>query len=221
MKKTITLGVVIIGSIIIKAQRPQIAINDRLLVQLQKNQTARVQSEKSFFRSYEKQKELYDKAVKKVAQVVVIQEYIYNHLYNVNSVFYQSKKLKYIYKDITTIINDVQKIIQLSAKYPQYQVFFTKRYEQIIARALEIREFIQNKILKVDRSVLMDGYERDELISEASMKVRSLRVITYYTRSLLERVKNKPYLMHIPKFASYVDLDKMIISDIIRSYKRL
>ena len=67
----------------LKAQ--QIAINDRLLVQLTTNHGVRMASEQAFLDSYEKQKKMYDDIKNKTAQVIAIQEYIYQQLKNVNS----------------------------------------------------------------------------------------------------------------------------------------
>lgn len=80
----------------LKAQ--QIAINDRLLVQLTTNHGVRMASEQAFLDSYEKQKEMYDDIKNKTAQVIAIQEYIYQQLKNVNSALSQSKKLVYFYQ---------------------------------------------------------------------------------------------------------------------------
>ena len=63
----------------------QIAFNDRLLLQLTTNHGVRMASEQAFLDSYEKQKEMYDDIKNKTAQVIAIQEYIYQQLKNVNS----------------------------------------------------------------------------------------------------------------------------------------
>lgn len=218
MKKTL-LFFIAISTTALKSQ--QIVFNDRLLAQLQKNQLVRLASEKGFFKSYEKQKELYNKATKKVAQVVAIQEYIYDKLYNVNSLFRQGKKVKYIYDDIKIISENTSKILQLSTKLPQYQPFLIKEYESIIKESLNLKTFIQDNVLKKDHKSLMDPYDRDELLDEIAIKVYTIRGYTYYIISYLEWAKDTPYLMHIPEIKGYVDLDRMIVSDIIRQYKYL
>jgi hypothetical protein len=62
------------------------------------NHGVRMGSEQAFLNSYEKQKQLYDDIKNKTAQVIAIQEYIYQQLKNVNSALTQSKKLIYLYQ---------------------------------------------------------------------------------------------------------------------------
>ena len=90
MKKILTFGIIALSSIFVKSQ--QIVINDKLLSQITLNHGVRLASEQAFLDSYEKQKELYDDINNKTTQVIAIQEYIYQHLQNVNSALTQSKK---------------------------------------------------------------------------------------------------------------------------------
>jgi hypothetical protein len=73
-------------------------INDKLLSQITVNHGVRLASEQAFLDSYKKQKELYEDIKNKTAQVIAIQEYIYQQLKNVNSALTQSKKLMYLYQ---------------------------------------------------------------------------------------------------------------------------
>ena len=76
----IILGIVMYSGTFIHSQ--QIVINDKLLMQLTKDHAVRMTSEQSFLNSYEKQNELYDDIKNKTAQVIAIQEYIYQQLKN-------------------------------------------------------------------------------------------------------------------------------------------
>jgi hypothetical protein len=97
MKALIVLiAFVFAGLIPIKSQ--QVVINEKLLAQLTKNQAVRLSSDKLFFNSYEKQKQLYDDIKGKITQVVAIQEYIYNKLTNVNMAIKQGKQMQYLYQ---------------------------------------------------------------------------------------------------------------------------
>lgn len=55
-------------------------INDKLLSQITINHGVRLGSEQVFLDSYEKQNELYNEIKNKTAQVIAIQEYIYQQL---------------------------------------------------------------------------------------------------------------------------------------------
>lgn len=218
MKKKISLVLLFTCSLIFSQK---VVINDRLLIQLQKNQLARVTSEKNFMSSYSKQKAFYEDAQKKVAKVLAIQEYIYTQLHNVNSLFNQGAKVKYIYEDLKIIGENSHKILQLSIKLPQYQVFILREYEDIIARSITLKKFIEENILKKHKDVLMDAYERDEILEELRIQVYTLRGYTYYILGYLENAKKTPYLLHFNEIGGYINLDKMIVSEIIRGIKDL
>ncbi len=68
------------------------------LRKLRKIMCVRLASEQAFLNSDERQKQLYDEIKDKTAQVIAIQEYIYQQLKNVNSALTQSKKLIYLYQ---------------------------------------------------------------------------------------------------------------------------
>ena len=101
-------------------------INEKLLSQITVNHGVRLASEQAFLDSYEKQKKLYDEINNKTAQVIAIQEYIYQQLKNVNSALTQSKKLIYLYQYLGKIVNNSHKMLDLSAQHPEYAVLVSK-----------------------------------------------------------------------------------------------
>ena len=96
MRKVFIGGILFFSVGLVNGQ--QIVINDKLLVQMTTNHGVRLGSEQAFLNSYEKQKELYDDIKNKTAQVIAIQEYIYQQLKNVNSALKKKKKLIYMYQ---------------------------------------------------------------------------------------------------------------------------
>ena len=97
----------------------QIVINDKLLIQMTVNHGVRIGSEQAFLSSYEKQKALYDDIKNKTAQVIAIQEYIYQQLKNVNSALTQSKKLLYLYQYLGKVASNSNKMLDLSPQHQQ------------------------------------------------------------------------------------------------------
>lgn len=193
----------------------EVVYNDRLLAQISKNQGVRVASEKSFLSSYSKQKALYDKGKKKVAQIMAIHEYIYSQLNNVNSLFKQGKKVKYIWEEFNAVMKNAKAILHYSSKYPQYNVFLMKAYKEIWVRLLKIRNYVENEALKESNDYIMDASDRDMLLDRIYQEVLNLRVATYGIVMYFENAKKVPYLLHIPELRAYVNMDKMIVEDII------
>jgi hypothetical protein len=144
----------------------QIAFNDRLLLQLTTNHGVRMASEQAFLDSYEKQKEMYDDIKNKTAQVIAIQEYIYQQLKNVNSALSQSKKLMYLYQYMGKIATNSNKMLDLSAQHPEYAVLVSKYYVEIGKQAVKLKQEVMQDILNEDKDFLIDAMDREMLIEK-------------------------------------------------------
>lgn len=199
----------------------QVVINEKLLFQLSKNQTVRLASNKSFFKSYERQKELYDDINKKLTQVITIQDFIYDRLTRVNQTILQGKQLKYLYKYLGEVGQHSQKLLQLTAKNPQYAILLTEHYQAIVKEALLIQKELKEEILKEDKSVLMDAYDREHLISRIFDRVRILHGNVMFINLMLERARDTPYLYQVPYLRDYINTDKSVVEDIMRKYQYL
>ena len=201
----------------LKAQ--QIAINDRLLVQLTTNQGVRMASEQAFLDSYEKQKEMYDDIKNKTAQVIAIQEYIYQQLKNVNSALSQSKKLVYFYQYMGKIATNSNKMLDLSAQHPEYAVLVSKYYVEIGKQAVKLKQEVMQDILNEDKDFLIDAMDREMLIEKVFNRVRNINGNILYIILRLENAKKIPYLYQVPVLRNYVNIDKAIVGEIIQKYR--
>ena len=201
----------------LKAQ--QIAINDRLLVQLTTNHGVRMASEQAFLDSYEKQKEMYDDIKNKTAQVIAIQEYIYQQLKNVNSALSQSKKLVYFYQYMGKIATNSNKMLDLSAQHPEYAVLVSKYYVEIGKQAVKLKQEVMQDILNEDKDFLIDAMDREMLIEKVFNRVRNINGNILYIILRLENAKKIPYLYQVPVLRNYVNIDKAIVGEIIQKYR--
>lgn len=204
------------GIIIVKSQ--QVVINEKLLTQLTKNQTVRLESDKLFFNSYEKQNKLYDDIKTKITQVVAIQEYIYEKLTNVNMAIKQGKQLQYLYQYLGDITKNSAEMLSLSAKNPQYAVLLSNYYITIGNEALKLKKEVTEEILKESNDFLMDPYDREILLRKIFDRVRLINGTILYINLVLKNAKQTPYIYQIPGLNNYVNIDKMIIKDIISKY---
>ncbi|HFK5512599.1 TPA: hypothetical protein ACGZ9U_003544 [Elizabethkingia anophelis] len=204
------------GIISVKSQ--QVVINEKLLAQLTKNQAVRISSDKLFFNSYEKQKQLYDDIKNKITQVVAIQEYIYNKLTNVNMAIKQGKQLQYLYQYLGEIAVNAREMLSLSYKQGQYAIFLTNYYGQIVIDIVNLEKEVKEEILREDNDFLMDPYDREILLRKILDKVRSINGTILYINLVLKNAKNTPYIFQIPGLNNYVNLDKIIIKEIISKY---
>ena len=215
--KQITFLIIVFLGITVKSQ--QIVINDKLLAQITKNHAVRLASEQTFLDSYEKQKQLYVDVKNKTAQVIAIQEYIYQQLKNVNSALTQSKKLIYLYQYLGKIVANSNKMLDLSAQHPEYSVLISKYYIEIGKQTMKLQQEVTQDILNEDKDFLMDAMDREMLIEKIFTRVRNINGNILYIILRLQNAKKIPYLYQIPVLRNYINIDKAIVGDIITKYK--
>jgi len=217
MKTILTFGILTFFGISVSSQ--QIVINDKLLTQITKDHAVRMASEQAFLDSYEKQKELYDDIKQKTAQVVAIQEYIYQNLKNVNYALTQSKKLIYLYQYLGKITTNSDKMLALSSQHPEYAVLVSKYYVEIGNQVLKLRQEVTQDILNENKDFLMDASDREMLIEKVFTRVRNINGNILYIILRLENAKKIPYLYQVPVLRNYINIDRAIVGDIITKYK--
>lgn len=196
-------------------------INDKLLLQLTTNHGVRLASEQTFLNSYEKQKKLYDEINTKTTQVIAIQEYIYQQLKNVNSALTQSKKLMYLYNYLGKIVNNSNRMLDLTVQHPEYSVLITKYYTAIGVQTLKLQQEVTQDVLNEDKDFLMDASDREMLLEKIFTRVRNINGNILYIILRLENAKKIPYLYQVPVLKNYINVDKAIVGDIIQKYKHL
>ncbi|KFF76041.1 hypothetical protein HX13_01475 [Chryseobacterium sp. P1-3] len=210
------LGILAFSSTMVRSQ--QIVINDKLLSQLTVNHGVRLGSEQVFLDSYEKQNELYNEIKNKTAQVIVIQEYIYQQLKNVNSALTQSKKLIYLYQYLGKIGNNSNKMLDLSIQHPEYAVLVSKYYSAIGEQLLKLKQEVSADILNENKDFLMDAMDREMLLEKVFTRVRNINGNILYIILRLENAKKIPYLYQVPVLRNYINVDRAIVGDIIQKY---
>ncbi|WP_210150715.1 hypothetical protein [Chryseobacterium scophthalmum] len=196
-----------------------VVINEQLLAQITKNQAVRLASNEAFLNSYEKQKEMYDDVNRKIAQVIAIQQFIYDKLVNVNMAIKQGKRMYYLSKTFAEIGNNAGEVYQLTTKYPQYAVLLTRFYQGATEELIKMQAELTEEILREDNDFLMDPYDREKLIRNISTKAQMINGYLICIKIRLKNAKEIPYIYQIPKINTYVNLDKMIVSDIIQQFK--
>ena len=217
MKKIVIFGLLTFFGILIKSQ--QIVFNDKLFAQMTKDHALRMGSEQTFLNSYEKQKQLYDDIKNKTAQVIAIQEYIYQQLKNVNSALTQSKKMMYLYQYLGKVVTNSNRMLDLSAQHPEYGILVSKYYFEIGNQAMKLKQEVSQDILNENKDFLMDASDREMLIEKVFTRVRNINGNILYIILRLENAKKIPYLYQIPKLRNYINIDKAIVGDIITKYK--
>lgn len=219
MKNKLSFVILMFIGVFVNSQ--QVVINEKLLSQITVNHGVRLVSEQTFLDSYKKQKELYDEINNKITQVIAIQEYIYQQLKNVNSALTQSKKLIYLYQYMGRIVNNSNKMLDLTAQHPEYVILVSKYYVEIGKQTMKLQREVTQDILNENKDFLMDASDREMLIEKVFTRVRNINGNILYIILRLENAKKIPYIYQVPVLRNYLNIDKAIVSDIIQKYKYL
>lgn len=218
IKNLISISVLFLGfSIRLDAQT--VVFNDKLYMQLTKNQLVRNFSADQYKTSYEKQQELYNKMNEKMLQIVAIQDFIYTNLTNVNQGIKQGKKLYYLYNYWGKIANNANDVLALTIQRPEYAILLNKFYIGVTLEMIAMQKELVDEIMREDKDFLMDHWDREIIINGLLRRSRLINGYFIVIKTRLEQAKKTPYIYQIPGISNYVNLDKMIVKDIIQTYK--
>lgn len=208
------------GSVkMMKAQ--SVVINEKLLAQLTKNQTVRLASNSSILSSYEKQKKLYDDVNIKVAQVVAIQNFIYEKLTNVSTGIKQGKQLYYLSKTFIQIGQNAAEVSSLTATHPEYAILLNRFYIAATTELIKMKSELTDNILREDADFLMDPYDRQVVIQNLSVKAQMINGYLVCIKLRLKNAKKIPYIYQVPTINTYVNLDRLVIKEIMNRWNIL
>ena len=218
MKKFCIISLILLGSYF---NSQTVVLNDKLLLQLTKNQTVRLASNESFLTSFEKQRKAYDDINNKITQAIAIQEYIYQQLVNVNYAIKQGKQLIYVYNYFGEIAQNLEELRKLTTKNLQYAPLLGRYYYHIGDECVKLKKEVADEIMKEDNDFLMDPYDRQILLNKILDRAREVNGTILYINLVLKNAKKTPYIYQVPWLNNYVNLDKVIINDIIQKYQVL
>ena len=218
MRKILIFSIIVYGAFL-KLNAQTVVYNDQLLMQLTKNQAVRLASNESYLNSYEKQKKTYDEINQKLAQIVAIQNFIYDKLTNVNAAIRQGKQLYYLSKTFGQIGVNANDVLSLTAQHPEYAILLNRFYIGAAQELLKMQSELTNDILHEENDFLMDPYDRQVLIQNLSTKAQMINGYLICIKIRFKNARKTPYIYQIPTINTYVNLDRMIVKGIIEKYK--
>lgn len=221
MKQKLTLLILTLLVQFIGFSQVRVGINYKLLRQLGINQTVRMGSNQYMMNSFRKQSQVYNYVDKKVTESIVIHNYIYDKLRNVNTTLKQGKKVKYTTKYLAEIVQNSGKLLQHTIDNPEIAITLHKYYSWVVEEALAIKDELNNVVLKGKDGILMDTYDRGQLIDKIYSKVRSINGGINYICLLIEDRKSKSLLYYLPGLGNYAVQDKQLVEDIFNKWELL
>ena len=195
--------------------------NPRLLAQVTANNGVRLTSLEVFDDILNNSpSKWYEDAKKDMTKVLAVHEFIYEQLYNVNSLFKQGQKVRYINEYLKKILKELQNLLDKGHKNIKYIHVVIKYYIKVLQRIEDLGEGLK-KIVEKNKELLMDPYDRDELLDNHLFKIRMIYIELLNINNMLEFSSNRAYIYSIPELGTWVEMDKDLTKDIIRKIKTL
>lgn len=203
----------------LKAQGAAVVVNDKLLEQISKNQVVRLGSNEALRSSVESQKKAYSEISSTLTQIISIQEYLYQQLYEVNSLLLSGKQLEYFYWYLEQISSKSGELLLLSSKAPQHAVLLSGYYTTILKQSYSLQEELVSTVLKKDVDLLLNSYDRQVLLEKLLSRARSIHGYLLYLILRLKSAQSRPALNQIPALEAYINLDKQIVKSLLSRYR--
>lgn len=148
------------------------------------------------------------------------QKKIYNGLLYVSSTVNNAYQVYEAAKIVASIYDLEKKMLAEAKKEPLALIFALKYQKEMVVRAIEYYNQIQNLILKTgDEKLLMDAGERTLLLNQV---LQSLRVIESFAVTSYYKVRYavmNGILKTLNPFGSFVNRDAQIVKDILNRWK--
>ena len=203
----------------LKAQGAAVVVNDKLLEQISKNQVVRLGSNEALRSSVESQKKAYSEISSTLTQIISIQEYLFQQLYEVNSLLLSGKQLEYFYWYLQQISSKSGELLLLSSKAPQHAVLLSGYYTAILKQSYSLQEELVSTVLKKDVDLLLNSYDRQVLLEKLLSRARSIHGYLLYLILRLKSAQSRPALNQIPALEEYINLDKQIVKSLLSRYR--
>ena len=155
-----------------------------------------------------------------MTKVLAVHEFIYEQLYNVNSLFKQGQKVRYINEYVKKILNELQNLLDNGNKNIKYIHVVIKYYKKVFYRIEDLGKELKT-IIEKNKELLMDPYDRDELLDNHLFKLQMIYIELLNINNMLEFSSNRAYIYSIPELGTWIETDKDLTKDIIQKIKTL
>jgi hypothetical protein len=182
------------------------------------NQAMRMSTEGILTNQTDKIKENINDINKNVVKFVLVKDMVYRYLTEVNEALKDGKQMKYIVYLINDIIKESQAVVDEVSDAPQYAVFALNSVESLRYQSLAIFSEISRLINKGGVEAMMDNSTRDEIITDICDRLRIMRGALFGIQNSIKWAKLRGFWTSLNPFRIWVNQDKLIIYDILRSY---
>lgn len=155
-----------------------------------------------------------------VEQVNEIQNKIYSGLMQVSSALKNAYQIKEALECLNDIISYQADMLEEGKNNPLALALAVKVEEEIVTRSIAYYAEIQDIVLKANtKDLLMDAGERSRLLYKILLDLKVLRGLSAYAYNKVHLAVMQGVINSINPFRGYVDIDKQIVDDLLRTWK--
>jgi len=156
-----------------------------------------------------------------VGSVVTAQTIIYNGLANVNSALKDGLEVKYMGTLTADMVNYLNQCLALAKAQPYLLLFATGIEHEMQLRAVALVSEVSAYVLKSGNNVLADYNGRDQLLRKITQTLQILDSLAYGAWRAMYWAQQRGLLASINPWQSYINKDKMFVTQIIDNAKYL
>jgi len=153
--------------------------------------------------------------------VVAAQSLIQESLSHVNAALKQGLMVR----NMAGICGDIRdygvKMSELAKSEPYLLLFSEQIFRDMYSRSLALVSEVSEFVLKENAGLLMDYNSRDELLKRINTQLHILAGLCYGAWKAMYYAKVKGIYQSLNPFASYLNQDKALVSQVIRNAKYL
>src|SRR5690606_37094252 len=157
-------------------------------------------------------------------QLVIVndlQDKIYKGLSEVSSVVRNLLAVKDIADISTDIVRDVNKAMDIAGSNPILLLFAEQGAREFKTRATKLAAEVASFVTVGGRQNLMDSGERAKLLNRIVTELTILRGVAYGMYRSMYWAKQRGILNSLNPYAGFINIDKRIADDIVRTAKYL
>ena len=156
-----------------------------------------------------------------INSVVLVQSIIRKSLTEVNQALKSGLALKQIAGLSSEIIQESNRMVELSRSEPYLFLFAEDTARQLKSRGIKLVSEVSEFVLKEGNSVMMDFEKRDALLKKVTLELKVMRALCFSMGRSIYWAKVNGVLKTANPFKSFINQDKRLVGEIITNYKFL
>lgn len=217
MKKILLLFIILFFQ---NSYSQALGYNAELSAILSSNHTARLMSNFKQKDSWRRAKESHEEVEKNMLKVMAVKKQLYNAMSNISMGMVQGKQLLFINEEIKKLPEDLKELRKAwKAESISSIVLRTKVISEMTSLILESSHEIVNSLFKINSTLLLDHYARQQILDNIQRNVFLIRIRVKAFTTLITNYNKLNWLQKTTTLNNYINKDKEMFRSIQRGLK--